>query len=926
MYWDLRSWLPVIDDRCLGECLVKVLSEQEHLRGGEIAKQINKLEEPWKTSPAATLEDLEKPDVVNEPQPVALKYEDAHQYQNLVGPLVKLEAVYDKMMKESQTKDNITVRWDIGLSKKHFTCFVFPKVLRLCAISREAVSSPVEHLTVRHLDTTDKSELHKLQCLKDEQGELFPDEKNYKALKGATKQEIARSANLGQLQLQKCRARMSVTNVCAVVLLLLSLLGEAKSVNTACDNTFALSAFSYSNIHFTSDSWPDENSHIRMDPGGWHPNVTTSLGRSQALYHQALTLLDPVSKAIASFSTSFGFTITTGRPRISTGDEVAFIAIPKEEPVDQLDIGQEETVGPNYGIIADWRINLLAVQLKNVSPDAATVQIEPTNNYSSSTAGAGRDQFLIDGALAVAWIDYDAGASQLQVRISNTTIKPDDKIVDRQLNLTKVLTESMYIGFASPVWVRIEWWNFTSSCISTSGNNGISEPSNDMTSSSTSDTPMTFFPFTMLNDNKSDDPSHKQLIIILSSVTGGVLLLLLLIVYAMLKVCRIVKARRRRVRDPDYELDLGPRIFAYKDLSFATRGFDSSSLLGRGGFGSVYKGILEDGKPVAVKRIEPNNAKNGERQFIAEVASIGRLRHHNLVQLQGWCHEKGELLLVYDFMPNGSLDRLLFGRQRSPFPWESRFNILQGVAAALAYLHVGWEKQVVHRDVKASNVLLDRSYQPRLGDFGLARMVDHNKAPLSTSVAGTYGYLAPEIAYTGKATDKTDVYSFGALSLEVACGRRPIERKLPPDEVNLVDWVWGLYSKGELLYAVDSRLQRGSFDIRQVTTVLSMGLLCSHPDPSGRPNMVQVLQILRGDIACPPVPTSKPVTIHPDASSRQDPRALSGNKKSRVADSCAASLLINSGRSTADSSTSMSSADPLHQGPGSHMPNDDDFL
>ncbi|KAL2624047.1 hypothetical protein R1flu_008292 [Riccia fluitans] len=732
-----------------------------------------------------------------------------------------------------------------------------------------------------------------------------------------------RRRTMSQTQLQKCRARLSS----ALVLLLVIFPGvsAAASMKGTCDSTFALSLFSYNNIHFTSYSWLDENSHIRMDPGGWQPNVTTSLGRGQALYYQAVTLLEPVSKAIASFSTSFGFTMTTGRSSPSARDEVAFIAIPKEEAVDQMDVGKEEAVGPNYGIIADWGLNVLAVQLKKISADAA-VQSEQTNNYSNSSAGADIDQYLMDGALAVAWIDYDAGASQLQVRISNTTVKPDEKIVDRQLNLTKVFVENMYIGFASPVWVKIQWWNFTSSCSNSSSNNGSSKPSKEITSSSSSTgTTMTFFPFTMLSNKNNDSPSHKQLIIILSSVAAGGLLLLMLIIYAMLKICRIVKARRRMVRDPDHELDLGPRIFAYKDLTFATQGFDSNALLGRGGFGSVYKGILQDGKPVAVKRIEPNNAKNGERQFIAEVASIGRLRHCNLVQLQGWCHEKGELLLVYDFMPNGSLDRLLFGRQRSPFPWESRFNIMQGVAAALAYLHVGWEKQVVHRDVKASNVLLDRSYQPRLGDFGLARMVDHNKAPLSTSVAGTYGYLAPEIAYTGKATDKTDVYSFGALSLEVACGRRPIERKLPPDEVNLVDWVWGLYSRGELLNAVDSRLQRGTFDIRQVTTVLSVGLLCSHPDPNRRPNMVQVLQILRGDIACPPVPTSKPVTIHPDASPH-DPRSISGgrNKKSRVADSSAASLLMNSGRSTSDSSTSMSSASPLHQGANSQMSNVDD--
>ncbi|BBN11134.1 protein MpRLK-Pelle_L-LEC22 [Marchantia polymorpha subsp. ruderalis] len=716
--------------------------------------------------------------------------------------------------------------------------------------------------------------------------------------------------------LPRCRAL-----VCALVLLG-GLAVAVSAVDGACDTSFGLTSFSYNNIHFISHSWLDADSHIRMAPGGRPPNASevappqNALGQAQAMHKETVTLVDPQSKIAVSFSTSFAFTMTTGRKSTSAGDGIAFIVVPVEEAVETIPGGHEVT-GPNYDVISSAQWNLLAVQLHKLDTKS-DLQLggDRTNFSGSSTASTNVDDLLTDGAVAVAWIDFDARTSQLQVRVSNTTTRPVAPVVDRKLDLAGVFLEKMFIGFSTPVWVTVHWWNFTSSCL------GSQLPKDISTSTQSSST--TFFPFTMLNDTKADDPSGKELIILVASVLAGALLLLLLLCYVLVKICRIVKARRRLVRGPVHGADQGPRIFAYKDLSLATQGFNSNALLGRGGFGSVYKGTLEGGTPVAVKRIEPNNAKNGERQFIAEVASIGRLRHRNLVQLQGWCHEKGELLLVYDFMPNGSLDRLLFGKQRAVFPWESRFNIVQGVASALAYLHVGWEKQVVHRDVKASNVLLDHNYQPRLGDFGLARMVDHNKAPLSTTVAGTYGYLAPEIAYTGKATDKTDVFSFGALALEVACGRRPIERKLPPDEINLVDWVWGLHSKGELLNAVDSRLQRGTFDTIQVATVLSVGLLCSHPDPTTRPHMRQVVQILRGDFGCPPVPATKPIVIHQPQQSLHDPRGPSlTNNKSRVADS--SSSLLNSGRSvsTTDSSTSTSSQSPLHQGPSSHLPTQD---
>ena len=163
------------------------------------------------------------------------------------------------------------------------------------------------------------------------------------------------------------------------------------------------------------------------------------------------------------------------------------------------------------------------------------------------------------------------------------------------------------------------------------------------------------------------------------------------------------------------------------------------------------------------------------KEFVAEIISMGRLRHRNLVQLLGYCRRKGELLLVYDYMPNGSLDKFLYGKENTNLNWLQRFRILKGVASGLLYLHEEWEHVVLHRDVKSSNVLLDAELNGRLGDFGLARLYDHGTNPQTTHVVGTIGYLAPELTRTGRATTYTDVFGFGAFMLEVACGRRPIE-------------------------------------------------------------------------------------------------------------------------------------------------------
>jgi serine/threonine protein kinase len=249
-----------------------------------------------------------------------------------------------------------------------------------------------------------------------------------------------------------------------------------------------------------------------------------------------------------------------------------------------------------------------------------------------------------------------------------------------------------------------------------------------------------------------------------------------------------------------------------------------------------------------------HDSRQGVREFVAEVVSIGRLRHRNLVQLLGYCRRQGELLLVYDFMENGSLDKYLHDPQMPTLSWHERYKIIKGVAASLLYLHEDWEQVVIHRDIKASNVLLDHEMNGRVGDFGLARLYDHGTDPRTTHVVGTMGYLAPELVRTGKATPLTDVFSFGMFLLEVACGRRPIDRDDHNSRVVLVDRVIEHHRNGSILDAVDPRLV-GKFETKEAALVLKLGLMCAHPLPNLRPTMRRVVQYLDSD---QPVPDPSP--------------------------------------------------------------------
>ncbi|XP_039125412.1 receptor like protein kinase S.2 [Dioscorea cayenensis subsp. rotundata] len=317
--------------------------------------------------------------------------------------------------------------------------------------------------------------------------------------------------------------------------------------------------------------------------------------------------------------------------------------------------------------------------------------------------------------------------------------------------------------------------------------------------------------------------------------------------------------------------DSNPRIFSYSELYIGSNGFSDKEILGSGGFGRVYRAVLpSDNTVVAVKCVAGNRADRLEKTFAAELAAVAQLRHRNLVRLRGWCVHDEQLLLVYDYMPNRSLDRVLFTPVCSPSPapvlsWERRKRIVAGLAAALFYLHEQLDTQIIHRDVKTSNVMLDSGYNARLGDFGLARWLEHDELGLSTRsislnnnyqfrmsetsrIGGTIGYLPPEsFQKRGMATAKSDVFSFGVVVLEVATGRRAVDLAFPDEQIFMLDWVRRLADDNKTLNAADPKLRDGSYTLIGMRRFIHLGLLCSLHNPTSRPTMKWVVDVLAGD-------------------------------------------------------------------------------
>jgi serine/threonine protein kinase len=293
---------------------------------------------------------------------------------------------------------------------------------------------------------------------------------------------------------------------------------------------------------------------------------------------------------------------------------------------------------------------------------------------------------------------------------------------------------------------------------------------------------------------------------------------------------------------PGLVLGFSKSTFTYEELSRATNGFSEANLLGQGGFGYVHKGILPSGKEVAVKQLKAGSGQ-GEREFQAEVEIISRVHHRHLVSLIGYCMAGVQRLLVYEFVPNNNLEFHLHGKGRPTMEWSTRLKIALGSAKGLSYLHEDCNPKIIHRDIKASNILIDFKFEAKVADFGLAKIASDTNTHVSTRVMGTFGYLAPEYAASGKLTEKSDVFSFGVVLLELITGRRPVDANNVYVDDSLVDWARPLLNRaseeGDFEGLADSKMGN-EYDREEMARMVACAAACVRHSARRRPRMSQV--------------------------------------------------------------------------------------
>ncbi|XP_059066865.1 L-type lectin-domain containing receptor kinase S.4 isoform X1 [Cryptomeria japonica] len=543
--------------------------------------------------------------------------------------------------------------------------------------------------------------------------------------------------------------------------------------------------------------------------------------------------------SVISFSTTFIFAMVP-QPRSDGGNGLCFIMTPT--PLlngaiasQYLGLVNLSSNGKDYNHIFAVEFDTIeSVGVEDKDSNHVGIDLNGVKSVVAQPAGYWQGNTLtpIDlksGHNIRAWIDYDGDLKQLDISIAVVgEARPHKALLSKKdLDLDGIIQDQMYVGFSattgnSPVIEDhyILAWSFA-----TGGNKAP-------------DLDILHLPSFYIKIPKF---YHSTTFISITIVSLAIIILgLILSTFYWLKRIDYIDSYKK------WELQYWPHRFCYRELYLATKGFGDDNLLEYGSFGRVYRGTLPFGEQVAVKCIY-KDCTEGMKEFIAEISSLGRLQQRNLVPLRGWCRKHKRLFIIYDYMSNGNLERNLYSPKLN-LTWAQRYKILTDVAAGLLYLHEQWEKCVVHRDIKSSNILLNCDLNGRVGDFGLARLYDHSEKPQTTHVVGTLGYIAPELIHSGKASPYTDVFSFGALMLEVACGRKPVDAQ----GVILVEWVWDLYANQRLLDVVDQRLG-GDYDKGEAEIVLVLGLVCSNPDTEKRVSMKKVLRVLSGEAPLPGV-------------------------------------------------------------------------
>ncbi|XP_028797268.1 putative serine/threonine-protein kinase [Neltuma alba] len=339
---------------------------------------------------------------------------------------------------------------------------------------------------------------------------------------------------------------------------------------------------------------------------------------------------------------------------------------------------------------------------------------------------------------------------------------------------------------------------------------------------------------------KQGDSSKKTII---GGVVGGAsFILILLALFALYR--RSLFKRVHRVDILGATELKGPVNYRYKDLKSATKNFSEENKLGEGGFGDVYKGTLKNGEVIAIKKLALEQSKKMDEDFESEVKLISNVHHRNLVRLLGCCSKGQERFLVYEYMKNNNVGQFLFGGDRGSLNWKQRYGIILGTARGLAYLHEGFHICIVHRDIKPSNILLDDDFQPKIADFGLARLLPRDQSHLNTKFAGTMGYTAPEYVMHGQLSEKVDTYCYGVVVLEIISGQKSGELKNDDQGEFLLQRAWKLYERGMHMEFVDETLDPNEYDAEEVKKIIEIGLLCTQASPAARPTMFEVVDMI----------------------------------------------------------------------------------
>ncbi|XAR67789.1 Non-specific serine/threonine protein kinase, partial [Bertholletia excelsa] len=582
-----------------------------------------------------------------------------------------------------------------------------------------------------------------------------------------------------------------------------------------------LSPSASNNVTLFGDAYLTDTSVIALTQKPAYLSLQPTIGR--VFYISPFKFLDSSTNTTASFSSKFSFRISP-IPSCPYGDRFTFLIVLKSDSVNLLNgymglPGQDSFVAIEF----DTSFN---PSLGDINDNHIGVDVNTASSLASVDAfSKGID--LRSGREMNAWVEY----------------RDPEKVIQ--------LREFMHVGFSTSnsrgsATHFIRQWTFKTYGLLSSAAPVNAAGELDCLMCSPTDS-------SAENGNFNFHHGIGELVLVLGGVT-----LFIISIFAAIVIVILCMIRRKKLKTRGFHEgrvcrgnnNRVPKSLSLSEIKSATKGFSQRRIVGEGRVATVYEGSLPSLGEVAVKRFT---------KFATEVAAmLGCLRHKHLIQLQGWCCEGNELVLVYEYMANGSLDKILHRNNNALtifLTWERRRNIVLGVASALIYLHEECERQIIHRDVKACNTMLDDDFNAKLGDFGLAEVYEHSSVMTreATILAGTMGYLAPEYVYSGIPTVKTDVYSSGVVVLEVATGKRPVD----DDGALLVDWVWELWGKERLIEAADYKL-KGKFSRLEMERMLVVGLACVHPNHEKRPTVKEAARMIRGEATLPALPARKP--------------------------------------------------------------------